>query len=126
MDENAPPPSPPPLPPVTPPPVIIPLAPAPPPRRGRGWMIFAIILLVLLAISLFGNFSSMVSNVVYSKGRHIRAVGPKLEEVITEDNEATEKIAVIEVNGIITSHSFEQGGYGMVELIKAQLKRAEE
>jgi len=68
----------------------------------------------------------MVSNVVYSKGRHIRAVGPKLEEVITEDNEATEKIAVIEVNGIITSHSFEQGGYGMVELIKAQLKRAEE
>lgn len=90
-------------------------------------MIFAIILLVLLAFSLFGNFSSLVSNVVYSKGgRHMRTVGPRLEEVITEDNEATEKIAIVEVSGIITSHSFDQGGYGMVELIKAQLKRAED
>jgi len=89
-------------------------------------MVFAIILLVLLAISMFGNFSSVLGNLVSSKGKHTHAVGPRLDEVITEDNDATEKIAVIEVNGIITSHSFEQGGYGLVELTKAQLKRAEE
>src|SRR5215475_15872514 len=103
MDESAPPPPasappPPPIPPVMAPPVIVPPVGVPPPRRGRGWMIFAIILLVLLAFSLFGNFSSLLSNVVYSKGgRHMRVVGPRLEEVITEDNDATEKIAVIEV-----------------------------
>jgi len=89
-------------------------------------MVFAIILLVLLLLSVLGNFSGMMSNLVLSKGKHIRAVGPRLEEVITEDNEANDKIAVIEIQGIIASRSFDQGGYGMVELVKAQLKRAEE
>ena len=42
------------------PPVIV--APVTPPRRGRGWMIFAIILLVLLGISMLGNFSGLVGN----------------------------------------------------------------
>src|SRR2546425_311691 len=59
-------------------------------------------------------------------GKHTRTVGPRLEEVITEDNDASDNIAVIDVQGIITSHAFDSGGYGMVELIKAQLKHAEE
>jgi len=46
--------------------------------------------------------------------------------VITEDNDAANKIAVIEVDGIITSRSMDQGGYNMSDLIKAQFKRAEE
>jgi len=49
-----------------------------------------------------------------------------LDEVITEDNDAANKIAVIEVDGIITSRSMDQGGYNMVDLIKAQFKRAED
>jgi protease-4 len=89
-------------------------------------MVFAIILLFLLALSLFGNLTGMMGNLVSSKGKHIRAVGPKLEEVITEDNDAVDKIAVIEVQGIISSRSLDQSGYNMVDLIKAQLKRAEE
>ena len=90
-------------------------------------MVFAIILLVLLALSLFGNLSSFMSGLVFSKGgKHTRTVGPRLEEVITEDNDASDKIAVIDVQGIITSHAFDSGGYGMVELIKAQLKHAED
>src|SRR6267154_1112850 len=135
MDDNASPPPvymppppaapPPPLPP--PPPVIVAPASTPPPRRGRGWMVFAIILMALLALSLFGNLSSFMSGLVFSKGgKHTRTVGPRLEEVITEDNEASDKIAVIDVQGIITSHAFDSGGYGMVELIKAQLKHAED
>src|SRR6266478_2924505 len=116
---------PPPLPP--PPPVIVAPASTPPPRRGRGWMVFAIILMALLALSLFGNLSSFMSGLVFSKGgKHTRTVGPRLEEVITEDNEASDKIAVIDVQGIITSHAFDSGGYSMVELIKAQLKHAED
>jgi protease-4 len=89
-------------------------------------MVFAIILLFLLAFSLFGNLTGMMGNLVSSKGKHIRSVGPKLEEVITEDNDAADKIAVIEVQGIITSRGIDQSGYSMVDLIKAQLKRAEE
>jgi len=90
-------------------------------------MVFAIILMALLALSLFGNLSSFMSGLVFSKGgKHTRTVGPRLEEVITEDNDASDKIAVIDVQGIITSHAFDSGGYGMVELIKAQLKHAED
>ena len=90
-------------------------------------MVFAIILMALLALSLFGNLSSFMSGLVFSKGgKHSRTVGPRLEEVITEDNDASDKIAVIDVQGIITSHAFDSGGYGMVELIKAQLKHAED
>ncbi len=89
-------------------------------------MVVAIILIVLLAFSLLGNFSSIMSNLVMSKGKHVRSVGPKLEEVITEDNDASDKIAVIDVQGVITSHALDSGGYGMVELIKAQLKHAED
>ena len=36
------------------------------------------------------------------------------------------KIAVIEVDGIITGRAIDQGGYSIVDVIKAQLKRAEE
>src|SRR5437762_13449485 len=114
MEENAspppvqtPPPAAPSVPPPLPPPVIMPPASTPPSRRGRGWMIFAIILLVLLAFSVLGNFSSMMSNLVFSKGKHIRSVGPKLEEVIVEDNDASEKIVVIDVQGIITSRTLD-------------------
>ena len=90
-------------------------------------MVFAIILMALLALSLFGNLSSFMSGLVFSKGgKHTRTVGPRLEEVVTEDNDASDKIAVIDVQGIITSHAFDSGGYGMVELIKAQLKHAED
>jgi len=55
-----------------------------------------------------------------------RPAGPRLEEVVTEDNDAAAKIAVVEIDGIITSRAMDQGGYNMVDVIKAQLKRAEE
>jgi len=56
----------------------------------------------------------------------VHAVGPRLEEVTTEDNDASSKIAVVEVDGIITGRVMDQGGYSIVDIIKAQLKRAEE
>ena len=133
MDENAPPPAmppppPPPPPPVAPPPVIGPAATPRSPRRGRGWMVFAIILLMLLGISVLFNISSFVGGAVHGRtGRYpTRVAGPKLEEVIKEDNAAADKIALIEVNGIITDGVIDQSGFNMVDVIRAQLKRAEE
>jgi len=118
----------PPPPAFTPPPVISP--PPAKPRRGRGWMIFAIILLVLLFISLFGNLTQFVSRMLtFNNGLRpsmARDIGPKLEECILEDNDARNKIAVIEVDGIITSHDADPAGNNMVDVIKAQLDRAKE
>jgi protease-4 len=89
-------------------------------------MIFALILLVLLGFSMLSNFGHYASNLMRGKPVSARASGPRLEEVLTEDNEAFDKIAVIDIAGIITSRTSEQGGYNMVDIIRAQLKRADD
>jgi len=131
MDSNEIPPplsSPPPL--SGPPPVIMPTPTAPQPKR-RGWMIFALILFVLLLLSVFANFTQLASGLLRG-GRtsparlHTRVAGPRLDEALLEDNDAVNKIAVIEVDGIISSRELDQSGFTMVDLIKAQLDRAKD
>jgi protease-4 len=90
-------------------------------------MILAIILLVLLGISLLGNLGSFANSMLmHGKAPTMRAVGPKLEEVIREDNDGSDKLAVIEIDGIITSRVIDQGGYNLVDVVRAQLERAKE
>jgi protease-4 len=89
-------------------------------------MVFAIVLLVLLALSVLLNIGSLFSRSLGSTRHAGHTVGPKLEEVVTEDHDAVNKIAVIEVSGVITSRAMDQGGYDLADVIKAQLKRAEE
>jgi protease-4 len=113
----------------SPPPVISP-PPPPKPRKSRGWMIFAIVLLVLLMFSLLINFTQFIHTAL-SFNRSFttgitREAGPRLEECLLKDNDARSKIAVITVDGIITSHMADQAGYSMVDVIKAQLDRAKE
>src|SRR5579859_6918130 len=126
MQDTAPPPIYPP-PPAAPPPLIVPPAPPPPPRRGRGWMALAIVLLVLLGISMLFNAGSFLGGLLHGRSaRYSRTAGPRLDEVIYEDNDAATKLAIVEVNGIITGAVIDQSGFSLVDLIKAQLKRAEE
>lgn len=122
----------PPPPPLPPPPVIAP-APAPKPRRSRGWMIAAIILTVLLIFSLFGNLTQFIANALsFKRGIRTEAfgsareIGPKLDEYMLKNNYSANKIAVITVDGIITSHEVDEAGNNMVDVIKAQLNRANE
>ncbi len=119
-------------PPLTPPPIITPPPPAKP-RKSRGWMIFAIILLVLLAFSLLGNFTQFISR-AFSSGFSRssfrtsmgREVGPRLEECLLKDNDARSKIVVVTVDGIITDNARDPAGNNMVDVIKAQLDRAKD
>jgi protease-4 len=111
-------------PPLNPPPVIVPPAQSRPPRRGRGWMVLALVLLVLLGLSVLGNLGQFAGDIVSVKGIHTRTAGPKLEEAVLEDNDAGNKIAVVDIDGIITSRGDDQSGYNMVDLVKAQLDRA--
>src|SRR6266550_5006808 len=115
----------PPPPPLTPPPVMAPGPPARPPRRGRGWMIFAFVLLVLLGLSVLMNLGHMLESMFSIKGVGTRVAGPKLDEVVLEDNDASGKIAVVPVEGIITSQVIDRGGFNLVDIIKTQLKRAD-
>jgi protease IV len=89
-------------------------------------MIVAVILFILLAFSMLSNLGHLARNFVSSGGRHIRSSGPRLEEVIIEDNESPNKIAVVDIEGIITSRAIDGGGYNLVDIVKAQLKRSED
>ncbi len=95
-------------------------------------MITSIILLAVLAFSLFGNLAQFIGSALsFRSGLHsesfgsARDAGPKLEEFVLENNKSQNKIAVISVDGIISSHEFNGSGNNLVELIKAQLDRAE-
>ena len=113
-----------------PPPVIVPPSQPRPQKRGRGWMVFAIVLLVLLGFSMLINFSQFARSVMHvSSSRSVasaRYAGPRLDESIIEDNSATTKIAVLDVKGVITDSPTSQQGYSMVDVIKAQLDRAQD
>ena len=95
-------------------------------------MIAAIILTVVLAFSLFGNLTLIARALSFKRGIHTEAfgsardVGPKLEECVLENNHSGDKIAVITVDGIITSHDRTESGNNMVDVIQAQLDRAAE
>src|SRR2546426_551954 len=81
--------------PAIPPPAIVPPAPSRPPRKSRGWMIFALILLVLLGISTLLNLGHFFETIFSVGGMQShRGGGPRLEEVVLEDNGGNSKIAV--------------------------------
>lgn len=117
--------APPPPPPIALPPVI---QPPPAQRRKRsGWKILLVVLAVLVvigfgvaALGLFGSITRLPTP--YAQ----KSVGPRIEEIVVEDSSASAKIAVLELRGIITSEIIDPGGFSLADVIKAQLKRAEE
>jgi protease-4 len=111
----------------SPPPVITPPPPSKP-RKSRGWMIVAIILFVLLGFSWLVIIGQSISHTLNFnsglKSVSARQVGPRLDEEVLVENHSRNKIAVVTVDGIISGHTAEQSGSGMVEVIKAQFDRA--
>ena len=102
------------------PPVVTPPRARKPPRPGRGWMICSIILAGLLMFSLLGY---VVEAFQTSDGQShaVNADGHRLEEIILKVSKSDNKIAVLEVEGIITSLAFDGSGRTMVDLLKDEL-----
>jgi protease IV len=90
-------------------------------------MVFALVLLCLLGLSILMNFGQFASHFMTAPGVHnVHLAGPRIEEVVVEDNEGSEKIAVIDVDGLITSQAMDQGGFSLVDVVRAELQRAED
>ena len=120
---------PPPLPPLPLPP-LPPLAPLPVPRPAkavapsRGWKIATLILALLLGVSLLSNLGTFVLG-LFTGGASAGSSGEsRLQEVTLENNHSANKIAVIPIEGIITSAATDGMGYSMTHLIEDQLKLA--
>ncbi len=136
MDSNLPPESepaapppapnaPPTIPPTHRPPPLIPAgAPARPARRSGGWLIAVVLLVALLGVSLLFNLRGLVGATTSGRSLGDRSSGPRMEEVVLKDNDAANKIAVIDISGVISSQSLESGGLNMVSLVKEEFRRA--
>ena len=111
-------------PPLNAPPVINTPPPAKHTSKGRGWKIFALVLLVLLLVSVLSNIGQFVERFAAFGGSHRESASPDLERLYIEDSHSKNNIAVVSVEGIIASGY--DGGYDMVELIRDQLNRAAE
>src|ERR1700722_3930950 len=119
--------SPPPPPPVirrtpTPPPLSVP----PPAQRGSSvlWKILTVVFLVLFVFSLLANFAGL-SHTVLPRSRATMERVRNLEEISISSTNSDNKIAVIEVDGVISSGEIDRSGVNMVQYIKDQLKMAE-
>ncbi len=95
-------------------------------RTGTGWKVFALVTLALFLLSLVFNPFHFLFNLMQGDGalpqRH--TVGPRLQEAWLKDNNSRNKIAVIPIEGIITSQSYGRNGFNMVDVIEDQLNRA--
>src|SRR5688572_31934489 len=132
MDSNLPPSTPPPIPPspasLPPPPPTPPYIPpriVPPRRMGRGWKVAVLVLAILLGVSLLWNAQNFLDGFMTEAFVPARSTGPMLEEVIVEYNHSGNKIAVVPVEGIITSDGLDARGYSLVEYIRDQLELAQ-
>ncbi len=101
--------------------------PPPPPIRvtkpaGRGWKVFAILLLFLVVLLIAKD---VVAFMFLARGGSAMqgGEGQALMESVVEDNGAAQKIALVDVDGIIMS-GIGDSGHDMVVLIKEQLKQA--
>src|SRR6266404_1750803 len=114
---------PPPIIPPNPPPLMSPPNPPRPPRKGSGWMKVAVVLGVLLAVSMLSNFRHLVHGLT-DRAKAGRQPREHLEEVIFENNHSKNKIAVLDVTGIISSEPLDRNGNNLVDLISDQLRLA--
>ena len=96
----------------------------PRPRSSAIWQILTVVFLALFVVTLFLNFTG-ASRVVLPRGRTTMDRSRSLLEVAISSTNTDNKIAVIEVDGVIGSGEIDRSGLDLVEFIKDQLRMAE-
>jgi protease-4 len=117
------------LPPISPgtPPLIVSVPPPPPPRSNAGLKIFCVVLLVLLFVSVLINAGHFASAFLEGGSASTGAQsGRRFHEVVVDNHDAKDKVAILEVSGMITSQTIGRGGRNMVDMLEDQLKYAAE
>jgi protease-4 len=112
-----------------PPPIIV-NTPPPPRQSSTGWKVFCGLLVLLLLGSMALNFLHFTS-LLFSGGGGGGAStgaqsGQKFREVVVDNPDADDKIAILEVKGMISSEPWSRGGKSLADLIEDQLKAAAE
>jgi len=110
------------------PPVIVHAPPPAQPKSNNGWKIFAVILLLLLLGSLALNAISMAGSMLEGGGSATGAQsGQKFEEIVVDNPRARDKVAVLDVKGMISSEPWGGASHrSMADLIEDQLNYAGE
>lgn len=85
----------------------------------------AIVLAVLLAASMLSNLRYLAHGLT-SRAKGGRQAHQRLEEVFYENNHSKNKIALLDVDGIISSEPWDRSGNNLVDLISDQLRLAGE
>jgi protease-4 len=113
---------PPPLPPAS---SVAPRRAEPPPKRGRGWLVFSVIVTTLLLVSLLANVFQSVGSAL-AEGGSGRAHGhaSHLSESVLEDHDSSAKILVLDIGGVISGQPMNYEGLTLVDFVKAQLEKA--
>lgn len=99
-----------------------PLTMTPPRRRSRaGWWLLGIAVVALLGVLVLGT---VFLRAVSGGGMHVQANGHWIEEVVVQHGGSRDKIAVIDVDGIIMDLRDQWTGSSLVSFFKDQLERA--
>jgi protease IV len=106
----------------SPPPVITPPPRYRAPRRSPVWMILALVALGVVALLVLTLMSTAFGG--FSRAKTGRQSGRVVEEVTVENNLSRNKIAIIDVEGMISSRGFDRSARNMVAFIEDQLKVA--
>ena len=103
------------------PPVISPGPSPAPARKSRGWMWFSLFLVGCLLLCGF----LVVMLAIGSSGMSMSTNdGSSYDEVILRNNHSDNKIAVIDLSGLIASFSVDASGHNMIESLRRQFEWA--
>lgn len=101
--------------------------PPPPPGRGKGgvWKFLAVTMFVLCGLYITGRLIFVAPKLPTHGGMGQRKTH-EMMEVVVKDNSSRDKIAVIDVDGVIMSGVSDRSGRSLVQMIEEQLEAAKE